>query len=131
MERYNNVKQGSTVTVIISKGQEKTSVPKVIGMEKEEAITALENAKLKVEIIEESSKKVEEGYVISQETEANIEAFAGDTVKIHVSTGVEKVVVPDVIGKTQEEAKKALEAEGFVVTIATLEDSSKECRKGN
>ena len=125
MERFNNVKQGSTVKVVISKGQEKTTVPKVVGMKKEEAIEKLEEAKLKVEVIEENSKKVQEGYVISQETEPQTEAFAGDTIKIHVSTGVEKVVVPDVIGKTQDEAKKALEEQGFTVISTTSEDSSK------
>ena len=126
MEKYNKVKQGSTVKVVVSKGQEKTTVPKVVGMKQDEAIKALEEANLKVEVVEEASKKVEEGYVISQETDANTEVFAGDTVKIHVSTGTEKATVPDVIGKTQADAKKALEALGFVVTVTTSEDSSKD-----
>ncbi|MCI8411451.1 MAG: PASTA domain-containing protein, partial [Clostridia bacterium] len=126
MEKYNKVKQGSTVKVVISKGQEKTKVPNVKGKEKEEAIKLLEEAKLKVEVIEETSKTVKEGYVISQEIDPDTEAFAGDTVKIHVSTGTEKSTVPDVIGKTQSDAKKSLESLGFVVTIATTEDSSKD-----
>ena len=125
MEKYNKVKQGSTVKVVISKGQEKTTVPKVVGMEKDEAIKALEDAKLKVEVVEETSKKVQEGYVISQETDPETDAYAGDTVIIHVSTGVEKATVPDVVGKTQDEAKKTLEAQGFVVTVTNAEDSSK------
>ena len=125
MERFNKVKQGSTVKVVISKGQEKTTVPKVVGMEKDEAIKALEDAKLEVQVVEETSKKVQEGYVISQETDPDTEAYAGDTVIIHVSTGVEKVTVPDVIGKTQSEAKTTLEAQGFVVSVTTSEDSSK------
>lgn len=125
MEKYNKVKQGSTVKVVISKGQEKTTVPKVVGMEKDKAIKALEDAKLKVEVVEESSKKVQEGYVISQEIDPETDAYAGDTIIIHVSTGVEKATVPDVVGKTQDEAKKTLEAQGFVVTVATAEDSSK------
>jgi len=120
------VKEGSTISVVVSKGQEKTIVPNVKGKEKEEAIKLLEDAKLKVEVIEENSKTVKEGFVISQETEPDTEAFAGDTVKIHVSTGVEKATVPDVIGKSQEEAKKVLEDSGFAVTITTAEDSSKE-----
>ena len=37
-------------------------------MKQDEAVKALEEAKLKYEIVEEASKKVEEGYVISQET---------------------------------------------------------------
>ena len=125
MERFNKVKQGSTVKVVISKGQEKTKVPKVIGMKQDEATKALETAKLKVEVIEESSKKVQEGYVISQEADAETETFAGETVKIHVSTGVEKASVPDVIGNSEADAKKSLEAQGFVVATTTSEDSSK------
>lgn len=126
MEKFNKVKQGSTVKVVVSKGEEKTTVPKVVGMEKDKAVKSLEDAKLKVEIVEESSKKVQEGYVISQETSPDTEAFAGDTIKIHVSTGVEKATVPDVIGKSQADAKKTLEAQGFVVAVTTSEDSSKE-----
>lgn len=126
MEKYNNVKEGSTVKVVISKGTEKTKVPKVAGMKEDEAIQALEDAKLKAEVIEETSKKVEEGYVISQETEANSEANAGDTVKIHVSTGTEKSTVPYIVGKKQDEAKKELEDAGLTVTITNAEDSSKE-----
>ena len=124
-ERFNKVKEGSTVQVVISKGQEKTKVPKVVGMERDDAINALEEAKLIAEVVEETSRKIQAGYVISQEINPETEAFAGDTIKIHVSTGVEKAVVPDVIGKSQDEAKKTLEAQGFIVTVVTSEDSSK------
>ena len=82
-----HVKEGSTVKVVVSKGQEKTTVPKVVGMKRQEAEEALEEANLKAEIVEETSKTVEEGYVISQDVEAESEAYAGDTIKIHVSTG--------------------------------------------
>ena len=121
------IKEGSTIKVIVSKGQEKTTVPKVVGMEEEEAVKALEEAKLKVEIIEETSKKVEEGYVISQETEANTEAFAGDTVKIHVSTGtgIKQVTVVSVIGQDEATAKKTLTDLGLKVNVSYEEDTSK------
>lgn len=125
MERFNKVKEGSTVSVIISKGQEKATVPNVKGKEKDDAIKLIEEAKLKAEVVEENSKTVKEGYVISQETEGNTEVFAGDTVIIHISTGVEKAKVPDVVGKTQADAKSTLESQGFAVTVATSEDSSK------
>ena len=126
VEGYNKVKEGSTVKVVLSKGTEKTKVPKVVGMSQEDAVTAIEDAKLKAEIVEETSKKVQEGYVISQETDANTEVDAGETVKIHVSTGIEKATVPGVVGKSQDEAKKALQDLGFVVTVTTAEDSSKD-----
>ena len=126
VEGYNKVKEGSTVKVVLSKGTEKTKVPKVVGMSQEDAVTAIEDAKLKAEIVEETSKKVQEGYVISQETDANTEVDAGETVKIHVSTGVEKATVPGVVGKSQDEAKKTLQDLGFVVTVTTAEDSYKD-----
>ena len=57
MEKFNKVKQGSTVKVVVSKGEEKTTVPKVVGMEKDKAVKALEDAKLKVEIVERIKQK--------------------------------------------------------------------------
>ena len=126
MENYNKVKEGATVKVVVSKGTEKTKVPNVKGKDKDEATQLIEDAKLKVEIVEETSKTVKEGYVISQEIDPDTEINAGETVKIHVSTGVEKATVPGVVGKSQDEAKKALQDLGFVVTVTNVEDSSKD-----
>ena len=123
-----NVKEGSTVKVVISKGQEKTTVPNVEGEERSEAIKMLEDAKLKAEVVEETSKTVKEGYVISQETEADSEAYAGDTVKIHVSTGtgIKQVTVQNVVGQTEANARSTLEGQGLKVTVnyaeATTDD---------
>ena len=119
------VKEGSKILVSISKGQEKTKVPNVEGKEKEEAVKLLEEAKLEVEIIEETSKTVEEGYVISQETEADTEVFAGDTVKIHISTGtgIKQVTVVSVIGQDEATAKSTLEGLGLKVNV-TYTDST-------
>ena len=128
MENYNKVKEKTTVKVVISKGTEKTKVPNVKGKQKEEAIQLIENAKLKSEVIEETSKTVKEGYVISQETDPDTEVNAGDTVKIHVSTGtgIKQVTMIDVTGKKEADAKKALEDMGLVVNIGYSEDASKD-----
>lgn len=128
VENYNRVKQKSTVKVVISKGTEKTTVPNVKGKEKEEAIQLIEDSKLKAEVIEETSKTVQEGYVISQEIEPNTEVNAGDTVKIHVSTGtgIKQVTMIDVTGKSETDAKKALEDLKLVVNIGYSEDNSKD-----
>lgn len=128
MERFNKVKEGSIVKVVISKGQEKATVPNVKGKEKDEAIKLIEEAKLKAEIIEETSKTVKEGFVISQETDPDTEVFAGDTVKLHVSTGtgIKEVSVVSVIGQSEANAKKTLEGLGLKVNVAYEEDSSKD-----
>lgn len=124
------IKEKSEIKVVISKGQELTTVPKVVGKTKEEAITALEEANLKAEVIEETSKKVEEGYVISQEIEANKQVNAGETVKIHVSMGVEQISVPNVLGKTEEEARKLITDAKLKVKVVTVEDTTKTSENG-
>ena len=124
-ENY-NIKMGTTIKVVVSKGIEQAIVPRVIGIPEEEAIKAIEEAKLKVQKVEEENKKIEAGYVISQETEPESKVLAGDTVVIHVSTGVKKVAVPSVIGQNEEEAKKTLSDLGFSVKTVNDEDSSKD-----
>ena len=124
-ENY-NIKEGTTIKFVVSLGIEETTVPKVVGLKQEEAIKALEDAKLKYEIKEENSKKVEAGYVIEQETEAEKTVNAGDKVVIHVSLGVKKISVPSVLGKSEKDATNALKDAGLKVVTTTDEDSSKD-----
>ena len=123
-----NVKEKSTISVKVSKGTEQTTVPKVIGMTYDEAVAELEKNKLKAEKVEETSKTIKEGIVISQEIEANSTANAGDTVKIHVSigTGINQVVMPSVLGKSESEAKTILEGKNLKANVEYSEDSTKD-----
>ena len=125
MDAYNKVKEGTTVKVKISKGTEKTKVPNVKGKSRDDATKLIEDAKLLVDVVEENSKTVQSGYVISQEIDPDTEVDAGETVKIHISKGTEQATVTNVIGKSQDDAKKELEGLGFSVTVTTAEDSSK------
>ena len=124
-ENY-NIKEGTTINYVVSLGVEETIVPKVVGKTEEEAIQALEEAKLKYEIKEENSKKVEAGYVIEQETDADKTVNTGDTVVIHVSKGVKKITVPSVLGKSEKDATKELKNAGFKVITNTEEDRSQD-----
>ena len=121
------VKEKSEIKVIISKGTEKTTVPKVEGMTREEAEQALEEAKLKAEVTEENDEEVEAGIVISQEVEPDTEVDAGTVIKIVVSkgSGIVKVKVPSLIGKIEQEAKDLLSAANLEVNVVTDEDESK------
>lgn len=121
------IKEGNTISVVISKGKELVKMPKVIGAEYKNAETTLTDLGLKIEKIEEISQKVEEGYVISQEPDENTEIESGATVKIHVSkgNGKKKFEVPDVVGKSKDEAQKALTELGMEVTIKEKEDINK------
>lgn len=124
---YDSVKEGSTVHVVVSKGKEMVQMPKVIGMEYSEAEKTLKKLGLKVEKVEETSQKIEEGYVISQEVDDDEEVLKGETVKIHVSigTGIKQVTAISVIGKSQDEAKATLTELGLEVNVIEEEDTSK------
>ena len=125
-ENYNKIKENSSINLVVSLGIEEAVVPKVVGLTEEQAVKALEDAKLKYEIVEESSKKVEAGYVIKQETDADTKVYAGDTVKIHVSTGVKMSTVTSVMGKSESDAKKELKDLGLEVVVTEGEDRTKD-----
>lgn len=126
-EDYGTVKTGSTVKVIISKGQEMVVMPKVIGLTEEEATKALEEIGLVAEVTEETSQTVEQGVVISQAIPTDEEILKGETVQIIVSsgTGIKQVTVLSVVGSTEEEAKSTLEGLGLVVNVNYTQDTSK------
>lgn len=114
------IKENTIIEVVVSLGQKIVKVPKVTGLKENDARDALGNEDLDVEIEEEFNKKIEEGYVISQETEPNTEVPAGTKIKIKVSKGIEKAVVPNVVGKPKDEAVEMLTKDGMFTITATL-----------
>ena len=112
MENY-VIKEDTTISVVVSKGRNLVTVPKVVGKTIDEAKAELEELDLLVNVVEEYDKKVEAGYVTKQDIEAKKEIDAGETITITVSKGVEKVIVPDLIGKTEDEAKSIIKDNGL------------------
>lgn len=108
------INEGTTIKVIVSKGQEIVKMPKVVGEKRDDAIKLLRDVGLEYEIKEVNSDEVPKDYVIKQETEEgkaiekDDEIPAGTKVIIHVSIGIEQVAVPDLSGKTESEAKTAI-----------------------
>lgn len=120
------IKENSNIDLVISLGQKIVKVPKVTGMKEDEARTALEEQDLEYTIEEEFNKKVEEGYVISQDIDANTEVPAGKSIKIVVSKGIEQTDVPYVVGRTKDEAIKMLEEAGLTISATpTKQDTTK------
>lgn len=99
----------------------------VVGLDEEKAIAALEASDIKYEIEREFSDTFEEGIVMSQSVDEGAEIEEGVRVKLIISKGQEEVDVPDVIGKTLNEAKAALTAAGF--TVDEDEEYSKEVKE--
>lgn len=121
------IKEKTPMQVVVSLGQKIVSVPKVTGMSENDAKDAITGADLKVAVEEEYSKKIEAGYVISQDVPENTEVGAGSTVTIKVSKGVETSVVPNLVGKTLEEATQAIKDAGLTLAATKYsEDTTKD-----
>ena len=121
------IKQKTEVKVVVSLGTEKTKVPKLKGLTKQEAEDAAEEAKIKLDFVEETSKTVEAGIIIKQEVDTDTEVNAGDTVKVYISigTGIKQVVVTSVLYQEEATAKQNLEDLGLKVTVEYSEDKTR------
>ncbi len=105
------------------------TVPAVVGMEREEALLALQNVGLKVNLTNTSDPEVPAGIVISTNPVAGTELSEGDFVSVFVSAGPEEVTVPSVVGATLEDATKRLEDEGLKLG-EVVEEPSDEVEPG-
>ncbi|TPF97640.1 serine/threonine protein kinase [Bifidobacterium sp. UTCIF-39] len=123
------LRHGDPITVTLSKGPMPVSMPNIVGESKEDALSSLNDAKLKVTTSEMYSDTVESGTVISASVKAGTQMHWGDSVNIVVSKGPEMVTIPDVRGKSESEAKQTLEALGLKVEItAPLGDLTQTVR---
>ncbi|QPK94642.1 Stk1 family PASTA domain-containing Ser/Thr kinase [Actinomyces sp. zg-332] len=109
------------VTIQISKGREPIQVPNVVGKQSAEAQKIISDAGLKPEVSEDFSDNVAKGLVISQSPNADgTTIFRNDPVKIVVSKGPRTVAVPNVFGKSVNEATSILQQAGFKVNIVKV-----------
>lgn len=104
-----------TTTEATSTEEESNTMPDLIGYDEEEAIKQLDDMKIDYIIERDYTDKFEEGKVASQSIESGTELKEGDKVTLVISKGQKKGAVPDVKGKTLDEAKSILEAAGFKV----------------
>ncbi len=117
VEAGTSIARNSTIGVVVSTGPEKFSMLDVSGKTEQSAIAALKDKELEVTSEYIYSDEIEKGIVISSNPTPNTMIMKKDKVTITVSMGPEfkEVPVPDVKGMTLEEAKLALEKEGFIL----------------
>ena len=100
------------------------AVPNVVGKSLEDATQEIESAGLAVGTVSQrSDDSTEEGNVISQDPTAGTKRAEGSRVNLVVSSGTSQSSVPDVTGKTADEARKILQDAGFQVQSGTAEYS--------
>ena len=105
-------------------GLQTVTTPAVAGLTQAEAETAIADAGLSVGAVAlEHSDTVRAGRVIRQDPLAGSEVEAGTPVDIVVSLGPARVTVPNVVGRTQTEARTTITSVGLAVGAITQEHS--------
>jgi serine/threonine-protein kinase len=119
----------STVTLLLSRGQNVVRLPTVIGLQEEEAEAELERLGF---IVDTDTRDADapEGEVIGQQPGPQSRLPKGDTVTIIVSTGAGSVIVPDVEGQTEDSARANLTGDGLSVVVSeeSVDDPSDDGR---
>ena len=118
----------SEVTLFVSAGVP-DQVPNVIGMDQNLALDTLESLGYSISV-EAVSDVREFGEVVTQLPAPGTELPAGGTVVITISTGPEKVPVPDLDTATLNAAFEALLSAQFRVTPENIEEPSETIEEG-
>ncbi|MCX5036636.1 Stk1 family PASTA domain-containing Ser/Thr kinase [Streptomyces coelicoflavus] len=113
-----SVDKDSTVNLVVSTGAPKVAVPNVIDKNIDEAKQQLEDKGFDVETKQTESSQ-DEGTVLSQNPDPGKELEKGSTVTLEVAKAEEKATVPDVVGRTCDEAKAQVESGGDLTAVCT------------
>jgi eukaryotic-like serine/threonine-protein kinase len=108
------VERGEQIKVFISSGPELVAVPNVVGLSRESAEVRLSDAGLTPGQITEQESQEPEGGGRVQDPGAGSEVERSTTINLTVSTGVQTVDVPNVIGLGAADARAQLRADGLV-----------------
>ncbi|MDY5742728.1 MAG: Stk1 family PASTA domain-containing Ser/Thr kinase, partial [Lachnospiraceae bacterium] len=133
VEKGSEVEPNTEIKLTVSLGkkpeEKKTStVPKLEGLSREEAVQALKNAVLTVNEEEDFSDTVPAGYVISASLANGVVVEQNTTITIVVSKGKEELTIPSVSGLSVSGAKTVLEASGFI--LGGEEEKESDQKKG-
>ncbi|MFD5802357.1 Stk1 family PASTA domain-containing Ser/Thr kinase [Streptomyces sp. NPDC127020] len=103
-----DVDKKSTVNLVVSTGAPKVAVPNVIDKDVDTATEQLENKGFKVETKQTESSQ-DEGTVLNQDPDPGSELEKGSTVTLEVAKAEAKATVPDVVGRSCDEAKAQMQ----------------------
>ena len=125
IEKGQIVDEGTVIEVVVSKGAETVAVPELIDYKWEDKISELEELHLKYEVVEEESIFAP-GYVVSSSPAPGDPIEQGQTVTVHVSTGMtgingEETTIDNLIEMSVDDAR-ALLAEKKIYLVVEARD---------
>jgi len=115
------VRHGTPVSFVVSKGPQPIPVPDVRGLPQDAAVKALQDAGLKAVVAPETvnDKSVPKGAVVAQ-SPGNGTLVRGETVTLTLSKGPKMVKLPNYVGQQAKKAVEELGKLGFEVKITDV-----------
>lgn len=117
-------RSGSTVTLVVSGGQEMGTVPQVAGLSRRDAERALEEAGFAVGAAMERASDTTRGTVLETNPPGGEQTALPGPVRLVLSAGPSAVAIPDVTGRSYAAARSALQALGLDVRRTALDSAS-------
>ncbi|MBO4591757.1 MAG: PASTA domain-containing protein [Eubacterium sp.] len=126
IEAQTEIPEDSEITITVSAGAEELEVSDVKNMDEDEAYSLLKKQGFKPTRSYKFDDDVEDGKVIYTDPAGGDKAKAGDSIILYVSQGAEEktVAVPDVSGRSEEEARNIIEEAKLQVGDIEYEYSS-------
>ncbi|MFJ4538502.1 Stk1 family PASTA domain-containing Ser/Thr kinase [Streptomyces tibetensis] len=116
------VDKGETISLVVSTGAPKVTVPSVTGLSLQEAKDKLEDAKYKFDVKTETRTSPEKpGTVLEQNPTTGEEVEKGSTITLIIAKEAEKSTVPDVLGRDCNAAKQQMQASNLVGNCTEVE----------
>ncbi|MFF8015655.1 Stk1 family PASTA domain-containing Ser/Thr kinase [Streptomyces sp. NPDC007929] len=116
------VNKGDTISLVVSTGAPKVTVPSVTGLSVDEAKEKLAGDKYEFKIETKPRTSPEEpGTVLDQNPTTGEEVEKGSTITLTVAKEAEKSTVPDVLGQTCDAAKQQMQASELVGNCTEVE----------
>lgn len=116
------VKTGRFIELTVSQGSQTFTMPSIKEMTLSQARVLLSKYDVTIESEDVVDDSVAAGQIISQEPEEGAEIAAGATVKVTISKGRE-IAVPDLKGRTEDDAMVYLVIQGLTLGNITREES--------
>lgn len=110
------------VVLVVSLGPETQAVPKVVGLSYAEATAAIKSAGFIVGTENyEFNDQYESGYIYDQNPAGGILTTEGTSITLFISKGKDNVNVPNLVGKSLDDAKSTIASAGLIVGTVSYE----------